>query len=263
MLDIFIVSDSTGETANAVANSILIQFPEMTFSRKLFSNIDTRVKVDQMFNSAKENTFIIMTVVNFEVSNRIKELAEQRSIKVVDILNHPISLIEELTGKTALKKSGLMRDTDNEYFNKMEAIEFAMKYDDGKNPRGFLLSDIVLVGVSRTSKTPLSIFLANKKFKVSNLPLLPEASLPDEIFQVDKNKIVGLIIDEDVLKEIRNQRLITLGLGQESIYANNKRIEDELDYANSVFEKLGCKVINVTGKTIETVANLIIGYIEE
>ena len=120
MLEIFIVSDSTGETANAVANSILIQFPEISFSRKLFSNMDTKIKVDQMFNSAKDNTFIIMTVVNREVSQRISKLAQERGIKVVDILNHPITMIEELTGKTALKKSGLMRDTDNEYFNKMD-----------------------------------------------------------------------------------------------------------------------------------------------
>lgn len=261
MLQVYIISDSTGETADAVTNSIMIQFPNLTFNRCMFSNIDKVEKVDSMFADFKENSVIIMTVVVKDVAERIKYLADRNNIKVFDILGPSVDLIEEISEEPALRESGLMRDTDNEYFNKMESIEFAMNYDDGKNPKGFLLSDIVLVGVSRTSKTPLSIYLANKQYKVSNLPLLPELDLPKEIFEVDKKKLIGLIIDEAVLKDIRNQRLKTLGLGEASIYANNKRIEEELAYAKSVFDKLGCKVINVTGLTIESIATQIIEYI--
>lgn len=263
MLQVYVVSDSTGETANAVANSLMIQFPKLTFNRCLFPNIDTVQKVDSMFQQINKKTLIVMTVIMQEVVDRIKQLASEKDVEVIDILGNSVNLVEDMTGEKALRVPGLMRDTDNEYFNKMEAIEFAMKYDDGKNPNGFKLSDIVLVGVSRTSKTPLSIYLANKKYKVSNLPLLPESTLPEEIFEVDSKRVIGLIIDEVKLKEIRNQRLKTLGLGEESIYANNKRIEDELDYAKGVFDKLGCKVINVTGYTIESIANQIIKYIEE
>lgn len=262
MLEIFVVSDSTGETAEAVANSVMIQFPDLTFNRRLFSHIDTVQKVDELFELIKDETIIIMTVIKEEVVNRIYTLAGQKQIQIIDILGQSTKVIEDVTGLKALRKPGLMRDTDNAYFDKMDAIEFAMKYDDGKNPKGFLESDIVLIGVSRTSKTPLSIYLANRAYKVSNLPLLPEVDLPDEIFEVNPNRIIGLIIDEGVLKAIRNQRLKTLGLGDQSIYANNKRIENELAYAKDVFDRLGCKVINVTDQAIETIAAQIITYIE-
>lgn len=261
MFELIVISDSTGETASAVANSLMIQFPQLTFNRCLYSNIDTVQKVDALFEELKSGCVIIMTVVVEEVVDRIKTLAKLRNIELIDILGPSISIIERQMGVNALRKPGLMRDVDNEYFDKMEAIEFAMQYDDGKNPKGFLLSDIVLVGVSRTSKTPLSIYLANRAYKVSNLPLLPELELPEELYEVDRGKIIGLIIDENKLKEIRNQRLKTLGLGEESIYANNKRIEEELEYSRKVFDQLGCKVINVTGNTIESTAAEIIRYI--
>lgn len=262
MFEIIVLSDSTGETASAVANSLMIQFPDLTFNRCLYSNINTVQKVDATFEEIKDNAVIIMTVVMADVVDRIRTLAEQRDMKIIDVLDQGVTTIEELTKHKALRKPGLMRDVDNKYFDKMEAIEFAMKYDDGKNPKGLLLSDIVLLGVSRTSKTPLSIYLANRAYKVSNLPLLPELELPEEIFEIDKKRLIGLTIDEQKLKEIRNQRLKKLGLGEESIYANNKRIEEELSYANKVFEKLGCKVFNVTGSTIESVAADIMKYID-
>ena len=142
----------------------------------------------------------------------------------------------------------------------IEAIEFAIQYDDGKDPRGFPLSDIVLVGVSRTSKTPTTMILATKNFKVSNLPLVPEIKLPREIFEVDPDRIIGLVIDPDKLSNIREVRSKSLGIVGESIYYDDKRIRRELEYAQEVFKDLDCKVIDVTENTIEQTATDIVQY---
>lgn len=262
MLDIVIVSDSTGETANSLSNSIMVQFPGIEFEKTIYPYVNNLEELDRVFDSIKEGSLLITSVVMPEISQALIEKSKGKNVYLVDILASLAGAIEYLTGVKPKNLPGLGRGTNNDYFNKMEAIEFALRYDDGKNPKGFLLSDIVLVGVSRTSKTPLSIFLANKNYKVSNLPLLPEIDLPKEIFEVDKKKIIGLIIDEEKLKEIRNSRLKVLGLGEGSIYAKDDRIHKELEYARSVFEKLSCHVIDVTGLSIESIGAEIIKYIE-
>ena len=261
MIHIYAISDSTGETVNTYIDSLMIQFPKEDFSRRVFANVDSPEKVDRIFSDISGKTILAMTVVIENVADKIREKAQEAGVLLLDLLNDPLLKIEDFIGAKALRLPGLMRDLNNEYFDKIESIEFAMNYDDGKNPKGFLLADIVLVGVSRTSKTPLSMFLANKKYKVANLPLLPELCLPDEIFKVDRKKIIGLIIDPEKLNEIRVQRLKTLGLGDESLYADTGRIEEELNYAKEVFKKLDCEVINVTGLTIESIAGKIISYI--
>jgi hypothetical protein len=151
---------------------------------------------------------------------------------------------------------------DDEYFNRISAIEFAVKYDDGKDPKGFLDADLVLLGVSRTSKTPLSMFLANKTIKVANLPIMPEASVPDEIWQVDPKKIVGLTNDAEVLNNFRKERMIAYGLSPETIYSDMDRIRAELEYAYELYNKLGCIVINVSKRSIEETAAIIMSSIE-
>lgn len=263
MLEVIVVSDSTGETANTLANSIMVQFSGLDYKKTIYPNIASSFEVDKIFTSIQDKALIIMTVVLEDVAEKIRQYCLEKDIELIDLLASPVSKIEVMTGHKALRQPGLMRGINNDYLNKMEAIEFALKYDDGKNPKGFLLSDIVLVGVSRTSKTPLSIYLANKNYRVSNLPLLPEVELPKEIFEVDKDKIIGLIIDEDILEGIRTSRLKVLGLGSDSVYAKSLRIKNELEYARKVFEKLSCRVINVSGFTIEAIGTEIINHIED
>lgn len=262
MLDIVIVSDSTGETASSVSNSIMVQFPEIEFEKSIYPYVNNFEEVDRIFSVIKDNSILIMSIVLPEIAEVIRQRSIEKNIYLIDLLGPINQAIENASGFKSQNKPGLSRDINNDYFNKMEAIEFALKYDDGKNPKGFLLSDIILVGVSRTSKTPLSIFLANKNYKVSNLPLLPEVDLPKEIFEVDSKKIIGLIIDEEKLRQIRNTRLKALGLEGNSIYASDKRIQTELNYARQVFDKLSCTVMDVTGYTIESIGAEIIRHIE-
>jgi len=152
---------------------------------------------------------------------------------------------------------------DTEYFNKISAIEFAVKYDDGKSPQGFLESDLVLLGVSRTSKTPLSIFLANKGYKVSNLPLIPEVPLPQVLDKVDKRRIIGLVCEPEKLVKIRSNRLNSLGLSHSTSYTDLEKIYQELDYSKEVFRKYQTEVINITDKSIEETAFLIEDYLKK
>lgn len=266
MINLYVISDSTGETANQLANAIAIQFKQTDFSRKRFSNIVEAEQVDKILGSddvknSDNKTIVLMTVVAENVVESIKNYESEKLI-VVDLLLRPITEIEDFLGVKADRQSGLMRDLNNSYFDKIEAIEFAMNFDDGKNPKGFLDADIVLLGVSRTSKTPLSVYLANKSYKVANLPLVPEISIPKEIYEVDPKKIIGLIIDKDKLNEIRNQRLIALGLSSESSYATDERIDEELEYAKELYNDLGCVVIDVSKSTIEETAAKIIEHIE-
>jgi hypothetical protein len=147
------------------------------------------------------------------------------------------------------------------YFDRISAMEFAVMYDDGKDPKGFLEADVVLLGVSRTSKTPLSLFLANKNLKVANLPLVPQTHIPDEIYKVDPKKIIGLTNDPSVLNEIRRQRMIAYGLNPDTTYSNMDSINAELDAANKLYKKLGCYVINVAHRSIEETAALIMEHL--
>lgn len=264
MYNLFTVSDSTGETVNQIANAILIQFPNLEFVKKRFSNINTLEACQQVFDNLPDGkTIILVTVAKDEIATELKELAKGRDeVLLIDLLANSLNQIEEFTNEKATRKAGLIRVLDNDYFDKIEAIEFAMNFDDGKNPAGFLEADIVLLGVSRTSKTPLSVYLANKSYKVANLPLVPEVSIPKEIYQVDTKKLIGLIIDPEKLNEIRNERLKTLGLSIDSAYAQNERIQEELDFAKGLFDELGCVVIDVSTSTIEETAAKIIEHIE-
>ena len=144
----------------------------------------------------------------------------------------------------------------------MEAIEFAVKYDDGKNPSGFAKADIVILGVSRTSKTPLSMYLAYKKIKAANLPLVPEVPLPEELFKIPPKKIVGLIIDPYKLNNIRSERLRAIGLEDEANYASVERINQELEYAKAIMRRLHCQVLDVSNKSIEETSSFVMQLID-
>ena len=149
------------------------------------------------------------------------------------------------------------------YFRKVEAVEFAVKYDDGKDTRGIKKADIVLVGVSRTSKTPLSMYLAHKHFKVANVPLVPEVPAPEELFAKDVKRVFGLIANPFKLNEIRQERLKSLGLSNNANYASIERINLELEYSKKIMEKLNCTVIDVSNKAVEETAGIVIDYMKK
>lgn len=259
-LTTILISDSTGETAQNYIKSVTSQFPDLKVNLIRKPSIDTTEEIDEVMAKANSNCIVVQTIANEDLSKHLRAVAKEKNIEVLDILNYGIRKVEEATGLKAVREIGLTRTLSEDYFNMIEAIEFAIQYDDGKDPRAFPLSDIVLVGVSRTSKTPTTMILATKNFKVSNLPLVPEITLPREIFEVDPERIIGLVIDPDKLSNIREVRSKSLGIVGESIYYDDKRIRRELEYAHEVFKDLDCKVIDVTENTIEQTATDIVQY---
>lgn len=263
-IEMFVVSDSIGETAELVAQAAKIQFNDSVGAIRKFSFVLDKEQMDEIVELAKERQCIIIyTLVMSEEKEYFKQIAEENNIIAIDLLGPIIKPLEELTGMKPKREAGLNRRLTSYYFDKIEAIEFAVKYDDGKDPRGFKKADVVLIGVSRTSKTPLSMYLANKNIKVANLPLVPEVKPAEEIFQISHKKVIGLTNSPEVLNNIRRERLKDMGVRSNSSYADLNRILTELEYADRIFEKIKCPVINVSHRAIEETANIIISIISK
>ena len=260
-LTIYVLSDSLGETGELIARAAIRQFMSDNYEIKKFPFISGKNRIDEILIDAKnESGVVLYTTVSKENRDFIEEKGKEYKIPTVDIMSPPLNALEKILGIPPKREAGLIRRLDENYFKKVEAVEFTVKYDDGKDPRGVKKADICLVGISRTSKTPLSMYLAHKNFKVANIPLVPEVQAPREIFEKDKRRVIGLIVDPIKLIDIRKERLKALGLDYTSIYANIDRIKLELDYSNKIMEKLGCMVIDVSSKAIEETATIIIEH---
>ncbi|MGM9922872.1 MAG: pyruvate, water dikinase regulatory protein [Bacillus sp. (in: firmicutes)] len=260
---IYVVSDSVGETAELVTKAAVSQFINSNVTIKRIPYVEGHEDIEEVISLAKLNEAIIAyTLVRPHEREYMKNRAAEEKIVTYDIIGPLMDTLQETLKLNPVYEPGLVRKLDEDYFKRVEAIEFAVKYDDGRDPRGILRADIVLVGVSRTCKTPLSQYLAHKRYKVANVPLVPEVEPPEELFLVPPEKCIGLKISPDKLNNIRKERLKTLGLGDHAIYANLERIKEELQYFESIVEKLNCPVIDVTNKAVEETANNIITLIQ-
>ena len=261
--EIYIVSDSVGETAESVAKATIAQFDEdIEITRIPFVRHTEQIK--RIVQDASESgAMICHTLVSMELRETFERFAKNAGVAYVDILGPMLKTLETITTTKPKLKPGMIHRLDEEYIKKVEAIEFAVKYDDGKIPSGFEKADIVLIGVSRTSKTPLSMYMAHKRIKVANLPLVPEVNLPEEIFRVPPHRIIGLIIDPYKLNGIRTERMKALGFSGVANYTDITRIQDELVYAKEVMRRLHCTVIDVSDKAIEETASKIMAIVEK
>lgn len=264
-LIIYVISDSVGETAQQVAKAAISQFMiNDNYEIRRFPYVVDKKFLMEILNSGKnEDAIIIYTLVDESLSTLTKEYCENEGLSNIDLMSPILSEIAKKTDRKPRREPGIIRKLDETYFKRVEAIEFAVKYDDGKDPRGVLKSDIVLVGISRTSKTPLSMYLANKNIKVANVPLVPEIPLPKELNDINPKKIIGLTNTPEKLNKIRQERLKALGLSSNANYANLERILQELDYSDAVMKKLGCPVIDVSNKAIEETAGIILDLMKE
>ena len=263
MLTIFAVSDSIGETANQVAMAAASQFKEEVEVRRI-PYVKTLEDVEELINSVDkyEKVMIISTIISVKVREYLTEKAIGKNIFVNNVLGPIINVASTLLNKVPDYNPGAMWKTDEDYFKRIEAMEFAMQYDDSKDYRGLKNADVVLVGLSRTSKTPLCMYLANKGIKAINIPLVPEVGVPDELFEVDKKKVFGLVINPLQLIEIRKKRLDKFHRIPSTIeYAGDARVLEELEFSDKIIRKLGCKTIDVTQRAIEDTALIILEHI--
>lgn len=264
-LVIYLISDSVGETARSVMQAALSQFDlEEQYEVRRFPYVVENADMKDILTSAEsENALVIYTLAGKELQELTKNFCQSHQLSFVDLLSPLLEMIAEKTQQEPLYEAGALHKLNKNYFKRMDAIEFAVKYDDGKDARGLLEADIILLGISRTSKTPLSIYLGNKNIKVANLPLVPEVPLPKEVFEIDSHKLVGLTNSLEKLNHIRLERLRAMGLSENANYANFDRICEELEYSNRVMRRLGCPVIDVSNKAIEETAGIILNIKKE
>ena len=253
VLKLFIVSDSIGETAQRMIQATLTQFPDLTqVGIKKFPYIKNEEEFLNVLNLAHEQGAIVATtLVNPSFNSLGHRFAEEKALPYVDYMSELISIVQEQTQTEPLLESGALRKLNDEYFKRIKAIEYSVKYDDGKHFSDIGEADALIVGVSITSKTPLSMYLANKGYKIANIPLVPEVAIPESVFKQKGLKVFGLTASPQYIANIRKNRVETLGLTQESQYNSLERIKKELSYAEEVFKKLNATVINTEYKSIE------------
>lgn len=261
-LMVYVISDSIGETGELIAKASVRQFDTKDFAIKRFPYTNTVEQVKPLLEDAAKHKRALVVYTNVDEDTRayMKQKERELNLHMVDVMGPPMDEIQSILGYEPMRQPGLIRRLDENYFKKVEAIEFAVQYDDGKDPRGVVKADIVLVGVSRTSKTPLSMYLANKLYKVANVPLVPEVPVPKEVYQKDKRRLFGLVANSDKLYTIREERLRALGLNSSAKYANVDRIKEEVDYSVQIMKDIGCTIIDVSNKAIEETAEIINDY---
>jgi regulator of PEP synthase PpsR (kinase-PPPase family) len=257
-----VISDSTGETAVRLVHALEAQFPDQEFEEIRHPRVETVDDLHLALNRAKGRPAVIVyTLVHPELRDAARALCRRYKLHYCDLLGHPIEAVARVAGVAAKMTPGARPPLDSSYFKRMAAIEFAVKFDDGIG-EGLRDADIVLVGVSRTSKTPLSMYLGYLGYKTANVPVVKGIAPPSALFEIDPAKVVGLTIDAERLREIRRQRSRRLGGGQRA-YAELLEIYAELEEAEALHRRLGCPVIEISELSIEETAARVIRLVEQ
>lgn len=259
---IYVISDSLGHTGERIAYATAEQFEASVYTIKKFPYlVDKEMAKHVIEEAASQPSIVIITSVLPEYKAFVLDLCRQKGVRCIDIMKPLISEFEQFLGEAPKRVPGITHKLDDNYYKRIEAVEFAVKYDDGKDPRGVKKADIVIIGISRTSKTPLSMYLAHQNYRVANIPLVPGIPVPQELREIDSRRIIGLTTDPVKLNAVRQERLKAMGLTASASYASMPRIYEELDYAKTIMSQLGCPVIDVSNRAIEETANMIIDYI--
>ncbi|MBW1982277.1 MAG: kinase/pyrophosphorylase [Deltaproteobacteria bacterium] len=257
---IYLVGERTGETVSKLATAALSQFvPDNIIVRRFSMVEDTALMLSILSRAHREKALVAYTIVDAANREFLEREAAKRGVETVDVLGNLIIKLALFLEQKPLNIPGKQHQVDADYFRRIEAIEFSVKHDDGQATHTLHKADLVLIGLSRTSKTPLSSYLAQMGWKVANVPLFPDIMPPREIFTIDQVKIYGLIVEPDALVRVRQERLRYLGLPEDAKYADRAKILREIDWCRAFYRKHPqWPVIDVSGKAIEEVAAKII-----
>ncbi len=262
-VELHVVSDSTGETAAKLAKAVEAQFPELACDVVRHPRITS---VDDVQLAAARGrgrrAVFIYTLVDTAYREVMRTLCKRYKLHYCDLLGHPIDAVTRVSGLSPRMEPGPRPALDSAYFKRMAAIEFAVRFDDGVAPHGLEEADVVLVGVSRSSKTPLSIYLGYLGYKTANVPIVRGIEPPEELWKVEPAKIVGLTIDAEALHGIRRERVRQMR-ATKRVYAELVEIYDELEHAEAIHRRLGCPVLEVSNAAIEETAHRIIRLVEQ
>lgn len=265
MKTIYVLSDSTGETAERVIKAALSQFYEEDVKVHRLFQIRSQSDLHQALAVVvRDPGMLVYTLVDPHLSEAVERVAEEHGLIAVDLLSSLIYNMSRYLGAPSREIPGLLHRIDTDYHRRVEAVDFTVKHDDGQQPNHLHKADLVLVGVSRSSKTPLSMYLAHKGYKVANVPLVKGIDPPQELFLIDQNKIVGLVIDTRRLVEIRTSRLLNMRQSPRGSYADYQQVEDEVAYCKRLYRQHPeWMTIDVTNKSVEEAASEIMRHMNE
>jgi regulator of PEP synthase PpsR (kinase-PPPase family) len=256
---IYIVSGGKGLAGNNMVHSLLIQYPNNNVPVIIVPNQHSEKQLIDLVKKVKiEGGLITHTMVNRQLRNFLINLCEENGIKHIDFMGKLANYLDETLKIPSLQTPGLYREINQEYFDRIDAIEFTLNHDDGLSPTKLHKAEIILTGVSRSGKTPLSVYLAMYGWKVANIPLVNGIQPPKELFEVDPQRVFGLSISPGQLISHRMKRLVSINNTENTNYVDERMVVQEIRNANFIFEKGGFTVLNVSNKPVETTANEIL-----
>ncbi len=263
--NVYLISDSTGETLDRIFLSLQSQFKNFEYEKKEYFFVRTQQQVDKIINEGIKgnNPIILYTIVETKLAKYLSQKSEEANIPCFGVLGNLILAFSKLLNQKAIHKPSAQHVLDEDYYKRIEAIQFTMSHDDGKRTEDLSNSDVILLGVSRTSKTPTSIYLANRGFKTTNIPLVPNQSIPEDLKNENlKSCVVGLFADPDRLSDIRRNRVALMQESRSSNYTDISSIKKEVEESKNLFKKYNWPTIDVTRKSVEETAASIIKIIE-
>ncbi len=259
---IYVVSGGVGASGEQLVNTVLAQFPDSHVQVFTIGNVRQSEQIERVvMQAAGCGGTIVHTLVDERLRGALSDLARAQGVVAIDLMGELLARLAVVLRREPVQQPGLYRRFHRAYFERVSAIEFTLAHDDGKGPQGWPQADIVLAGVSRTGKTPLSVYLSVLGWKVANVPLVPEIPTPEELFRVDPHRVVGLTIDPDALLMLREQRVRRMGAHRPTAYMDPEKVRDEIQEALRIFRQARFPVIDVTDKPIETSADEIIKLI--
>jgi regulator of PEP synthase PpsR (kinase-PPPase family) len=263
-LHLHLLSDSTGETLELIAKACLAQFDHVEMLQHLWPMVRSEGHLDRVLDDIERRPGLVLyTLVNSNIRRELEQKTRRRGIHAVSVLDPVTHALSAVLGQEAKGRPGRQHALDAAYFARVDAIQFTIAHDDGVGAENWEEADIILAGVSRTSKTPTSIYLANRGYKVSNVPLVPESPPPAILCQLRHPLVVGLTTNPDRLIQIRRNRLLSLNQAPETDYVDREAVNAELAFARRLFADNGWPVIDVTRRSIEETAFAIVKLCNE
>lgn len=257
--EVFIISGGLGASAVQVINTVLAQFPDQNVHLHTVANVRQPIQISEALARARSaNGVVIHTLVNDALRTQLVHEARALSVPEIDLMGDLMNWLANSLGTKPLQEPGRYRQLHSQYFDRVAAIEYMLKHDDGLHPEGWSEAEVLLVGVSRTGKTPLCAYLAVLGWKAANYPVVPDLILPPALHQVNSARVIGLTLDAEQLLLYRRQRQSHLGVSGATPYVDLEMIEHELQQAMRIFRLYGFQVVNMTDKTIEQGADEII-----
>lgn len=250
---IIIVSDGTGETAAQITQAGMVQFSDKHAFYTRYKNVRNEAQIDAILEEAAQvHGLLIHTIVSPQLRSYLTDQTRKKSIPSIDLMGPLLNGLTNFFGHQPKSIAGLFHDVNERYFDRIEAMEYTIQHDDGRDLTELEKADLVILGISRTSKTPLSMYLSTHGWKVANIPLIYGFEVPKEVLELDQRRVIGLTIDPENLATIRRARLQRLGHDQGGDYANPDKIISEIDFAHEIYKKnRKWSIFNVTGKALE------------